>query len=59
MTNDLNATGNSEKRSPWFGITRILFVAMLVVVIYLLAQDMVGHRFFRGGWINHQARLEP
>ena len=59
MTNDLNATGNSEKRSLLFGITRILFVAILIAVIYLLAEDMVGHRFFRGGWINHQARLEP
>jgi hypothetical protein len=59
MTNDSNATGNSERRSPWFGITRILFVAILVAVIYLLAEDMVGHRFFRGGWINHQERLMP
>jgi len=25
----------------------------------LLAEDMVGHRFFRGGWINHHDRLMP
>ena len=59
MINDLQATNTSEPRLPWVVITRILFVAILIAVIYLLAEDMVGHRFFRGGWINHQARLEP
>lgn len=59
MNDGLNATGTSETRSRWFGITRIVFVAILVAVIYLLAEDMVGHRFFRGGWINHQHRLMP
>jgi len=59
MNDELNATGTSERRSDWFGITRLLFVAILIAVIYLLAEDMVGHRFFRGGWINHQHRLMP
>ena len=59
MINDLQATNTSEPRLPWVVITRILFVAILIAVIYLLAEDMVGHRFFRGGWINHQDRLEP
>jgi len=59
MNDELNATGASERRSDWFGITRLLFVAILIAVIYLLAEDMVGHRFFRGGWINHQHRLMP
>ena len=59
MTDDVNASSTSEKRSSWLGIIRILFVAILIAVIYLLAEDMVGHRFFRGGWINHQDRLEP
>jgi hypothetical protein len=59
MNDELNATGTSERRSDWFGNTRLLFVAILIAVIYLLAEDMVGHRFFRGGWINHQHRLMP
>jgi len=59
VTDDVNAASTSEKSSPWLGIIRILFVAILIAVIYLLAEDMVGHRFFRGGWINHQDRLEP
>ncbi len=59
MIDDVNAASTSEKRLPWLGITRFLFVAILIAVIYLLAEDMVGHRFFRGGWINHQDRLEP
>jgi len=59
MTDDVNAASTSEKRSSWLGIIRILFVAILIAVIYLLAEDMVGHRFFRGGWINYHDRLEP
>jgi hypothetical protein len=59
MNNDLNAAGASEVKSPWLGIIRILFLAVLIAVLYLLAEDMVGHRFFRGGWINHQGSLEP
>jgi hypothetical protein len=59
MTDNSNATGSSERKLPWFGITRILLVTILIAVIYLLAEDMVGHRFFRGGWINHHDRLMP
>jgi hypothetical protein len=59
MTSDLNTVSTSQRRSPWLGIARILFVAILIAVIYLLAEDMVGHRFFRGGWINHQHKLMP
>jgi hypothetical protein len=59
MSDDANAKRTSQRRPPWFAITRILFAAILIAVIYLLAQDMVRHRFFRGGWINHQHRLMP
>jgi len=59
MDDNLNAKENSERTTRWLGITRILLVAILIVAIYLLAEDMVGHRFFRGGWIDHQNTLMP
>jgi hypothetical protein len=31
----------------------------LAVAFFLLAQSMVHHRFFRGGWINQNGTLRP
>ncbi len=59
MTNNLHSASPSERKLPWAVITRVVFVAILIAVMYLPAEDMVGHRFFRGGWLNHQDMLEP
>jgi hypothetical protein len=34
-------------------------LAILLVIIFLLGQAMVRHRFFRGGWVNERDVLKP
>ena len=58
MTTDLNKTPVQEK-PPSFGIGSMIFVIVLVVIFFLLAQSMVHHRFFRGGWVNRNGSLQP
>jgi hypothetical protein len=58
MTTDLNKTPVQEK-PPSFGIGKIIFVIVLAVIFFLLAQSMVHHRFFRGGWVNRNGSLQP
>jgi hypothetical protein len=56
---------NSDKATParekslWFQIGKFLFFIILAVAFFLLAQSMVHHRFFRGGWINQNGTLRP
>ncbi len=52
MTINANTTGPAERQSPWLGIVKFLFLFILVAIIFLLGQDMVRHRFFRGGWVD-------
>jgi hypothetical protein len=59
MAMDSNPIGQPGSESPWFGIGRFLFVVILVVLIFLLGQSMVRHRFFRGGWVNRNGSLQP
>jgi hypothetical protein len=51
--------GRTEQNSPWLGIVKFLFVVLLIVIIFLLGQDMVRHRFFRGGRVNQRDVLKP
>jgi len=55
----LKTTALAGRNSPWFRIGKLLFVAVLAVMLFLLAQSMVRHRFFRGGWVNRNGSLEP
>ena len=59
MTSDSNRPGPAERRPPRFGIVGLLFIVVLAVGIFLLAQDMVRHRFFRGGWVNRNGSISP
>jgi hypothetical protein len=34
---------------PSFGMGQLLFVVVLLVILVLLGQSMVHHRFFQGG----------
>jgi hypothetical protein len=52
-----NASGPGQ--SPWIGIVKILLLVILVALIFLLGQEMVRHRFFRGGWIDQRDVLKP
>jgi hypothetical protein len=54
-----NMTGAAGRNSPWLGIVRFLFLVLLIVIVFLLAQDMVRHRFSRGGWVNQRDVLKP
>ena len=59
MRQNSNMTGPTEQNSPWLGIVKFVFVVLLIVIVFLLAQDMVRHRFFRGGWVNQRDVLKP
>ena len=43
----------------WQGAIKFLLLVLLVAIIFLLGQDMVRHRFFRGGWVNNRGVLKP
>jgi len=59
MTTRSNAKGLAGLKPRWFAIVRLLFIVALVVILFLLGQSMVHHRFFRGGWVNRQGTTQP
>jgi|GEM_PF-793295 hypothetical protein len=59
MTTDLDRTGPEERKSIWLGIGKFLFIVVLAVLFFLLAHNMVRHRFFRGGWRNQHGSISP
>ena len=54
-----NPTGPEAGPSPWSGIVKFLLVAILIGLIFLLGEEMVRHRFFRGGWVDQHDVLKP
>ena len=54
-----NTTDPEERRLRWAGFVKFLFIVVLTVLIFLLAQSMVRHRFFRGGSNNQNNSLNP
>jgi hypothetical protein len=46
-------------QSPWFRIIKFLLLVILIALIFLLGQEMVRHRFFRGGWVDQRDVLKP
>jgi hypothetical protein len=59
MTTHPDARAPEERRSMWLGIGKLLFIVVLALLFFLLAQSMVGHRFFRGGWRNQHGSVSP
>jgi len=59
MKSNSNMTGAAGRNSLWLGIVKFLFLALLIAIVFLLAQDMVRHRFFRGGRVNQRDVLKP
>jgi hypothetical protein len=49
MTTYLNTKDPSGRKPPSFRIGQFVFVVVLVVLFFLLAHNMVRHRFFQGG----------
>ena len=54
-----NPTGPEAGRSQWLGIVKFLLVAILIGLIFLLGEELVRHRFFRGGWVDQHDVLKP
>src|SRR5271168_1808436 len=46
-------------QSPWWQVLKFLLLAVLISLIFLLGQQMVRHRFFRGGWVDQRDVLKP
>jgi hypothetical protein len=46
---------NAETRSFF---VRLLLAVVLIAAVFLLGQDMVARRFFRGGWVNQRVVLK-
>jgi cell division protein FtsX len=59
MRPDSDVMGRAGRNSPRLGIVKFLFLVLLIVVVFLLAQNMVRHRFFRGGRVNQRDVLKP
>jgi hypothetical protein len=59
MTTDSNGPGRAGRRPLRLGIGGFLFLVVLGVIFFLLAQSMVHHRFFRGGWVNRNGVVRP
>jgi len=45
----MKTSNRNGREPPSFGIGHFLFAAVLAVILFLLGQSMVRHRFFRGG----------
>ena len=59
MTAISNTKDSDVRQSPWLGFVKLLLLAILVGLIFLVAQSMVAHRFFRGGWVDQRDVLKP
>jgi hypothetical protein len=59
MTVHSNTTDSAGRNQPWLGIVKFLLLVILIVIIFLLGQDMVRHRFFQGGWVSQHDVLKP
>jgi hypothetical protein len=41
----------------WSGMVKFTLLAILFVIIFMLANSMVEHRFFRGGWVDNRGTI--
>jgi hypothetical protein len=59
MTPDSKMTDSEARQPPWAGFVKFLLLAILVILIFLLGQAMVNHRFFQGGSVSDRDVLKP
>lgn len=59
MITHSSKTAPSGRNSPSFGIGSFLFIVVLTVIPFLLAESMVRHRFHEGGQINRSGSVSP
>lgn len=64
-TNTHTADGGTQKPHRFaigellYQVGKVLFVAILFLLFFLLAHSMVSHRFFAGGWYNQNGTIRP
>ena len=54
-----NVNDSEARPSPWLGFVKFILLLFMVGLMFLLAQSMVAHRFFRGGWVDQRDVLKP
>ena len=59
ITTDSNEAPGARRKPPRPGIVTFIWIVVLVVILFALAQTMVHHRFHRGGWFNQSHKLQP
>ena len=59
MTAYSNTPDPEGEKPPSFRIGKFLFVVVLAVVLSLLVNSMVHHRFFKGGRVNRHGSIVP
>jgi hypothetical protein len=59
MEPESNTPEPEPQPSPWLGVVKFLLLAFLLAMIFLLGQEMVRHRFFRGGYVDQRDVLKP
>jgi hypothetical protein len=59
MTPISNTRESAARPSPWLGIVKLFLLAILIALIFWLGQQMVSHRFFRGGYVDQRDVLKP
>lgn len=59
MLDEENNRGAGYASTPWMTAVKCVLLFILAAMIFLLAEQMVKHRFFRGGWVNHNGTIRP
>ena len=48
-----------EQKVDWLAVVRIVWMAVFMILVFLLGRSMMEHRFFQGGWIDQNGTLRP
>jgi len=57
MPDLLNAKSPKPLSPFWQSMAKVAALAILTGLMFLLAESMVEHRFFQGGWVDHNSVL--
>lgn len=57
MANDETSPPDPERETPLLQAIKIGFIALFVVLVFLLGLSMVHHRFFRGERVHHNGSV--
>jgi hypothetical protein len=52
-----NPAPQGESKPHWLGIWKFVFVAIFFILLFLLGQSMVQHRFFAGERVHHNGSI--